>query len=50
MRAFLSTHPGDGGGGGDRYRFADTELDEVELRERSALYQERFGVTSEPVI
>jgi hypothetical protein len=50
MRAFLSTHPGDGGGRGDRYRFADTELDEVELRERSALYQERFGVTSEPVI
>lgn len=49
MRAFLDAHPGDGGGGGTRYRFADTGLDADELRERSRPYQERFGVASEPV-
>lgn len=49
MRAFLATNPGDGGGGGTRYRFADTGLDAGELRERSRPYQERFGVPSEPV-
>jgi hypothetical protein len=49
MRAFLASNPGDGGGGGARYRFADTGLDADKLRERSARYQERFGVVSEPV-
>jgi len=49
MRAFLAAHPGDGGGGGSRYRFADTGLDAGELRERARPYQERFDVTSEPV-
>jgi hypothetical protein len=49
MRAFLAEHPGDGGGGGTRYRFADTGLDADDLRERSRPYQERFGVPSEPV-
>jgi hypothetical protein len=50
MRAFLTANPGDGGGGGGRYRFADTGLDESDLRARSADYQERFGVASEPVV
>jgi len=50
MQAFLESHPGDGGGAGSRYSFADTELDADELRERSAAYQVRFGVGSEPVI
>jgi hypothetical protein len=49
MRAFLDTHPGDGGGGGTRYSFADTGLDADSLRERSSAYQERFAVPSEPV-
>jgi hypothetical protein len=49
MRAFLASNPGDGGGGGARYRFADTGLDAGKLRERSTRYQERFGVVSEPV-
>ena len=49
MRTFLASNPGDGGGGGGRYRFADTGLDAGDLRERSARYQERFGVASEPV-
>ncbi|MGZ4693790.1 MAG: sulfotransferase family protein [Acidimicrobiales bacterium] len=49
MRAFLDAHPGDGGGGGSRYTFADTGLDLDELRERSRSYQEHFGVASEPV-
>ena len=49
MRAFLDTHPGDGGGSGTRYRFADTGLDVGELRERAKPYQERFGVESESV-
>jgi hypothetical protein len=47
MRAFLAEHPGDGGGSGSRYRFADTGLDEGALRERAAAYQERHGVASE---
>jgi len=47
---FLATHPGDGGGGGSRYTFADTGLDAAALRERAAPYQERFGVPSEPVV
>lgn len=50
MRSFLARNPGDGGGGGTRYRFADTELDEPVLRERSAAYQASFGVVSEPVL
>jgi len=49
MEEFLAAHPGDGGGGGTRYRFADTGLDAGSLRDRSAAYQERFGVVSEPV-
>jgi hypothetical protein len=50
MRAFLAANPGDGGGGGGRYRFTDTGLDASDLRARSANYQDRFGVTSEPVL
>jgi len=50
MQAFLESHPGDGGGAGSRYSFLDTELDADGLRERSAAYQVRFGVGSEPVI
>lgn len=49
MRSFLTSNPGDGGGGGVRYRFADTGLDADALRERSTRYQQRFGVSSEPV-
>ena len=49
MRTFITEHPGDGGGGGTRYRWADTGLDADKLRERAAPYQERFGVSSEPV-
>ena len=49
MRTFLAEHPGDGGGGGTRYRWADTGLDADALRERAAPYQERFAVASEPV-
>ncbi len=47
MRDFLATHPGDGGGGGTRYSWADTGLDEPTLRKRAAPYQEYFGVPSE---
>jgi hypothetical protein len=50
MREFLAANPGDGGGGGTRYTFADTGLDEDDLRQRSTAYQERFGVPSEPVV
>ena len=50
MRAFLATHPGDGGGGGSRYRWADTGLDADECRDRATRYQERYGVASEPVV
>ena len=49
MRDFLVAHPGDGGGGGTRYSFADTGLDEGELRERTSGYVEEFGVELEPV-
>lgn len=49
MRTFLAEHPGDGGGGGTRYRWADTELDADALRERARQYQERFDVPSEPI-
>ena len=49
MRHFLDTHPGDGGGGGTRYAWANTGLDAGEIRERARPYQERFDVVSEPV-
>ncbi len=50
MRTFLAGHPGDGGGGGRRYTFGGTGLDEHALRARAAEYQEYFGVVSEPVV
>ena len=50
MRAFLEANPGDGGGGGRRYRFADTGLDAGAVRERCQPYLDRFGVPAEPVI
>jgi hypothetical protein len=50
MAGFLAEHPGDGGGGGTRYRWADTGLDAGELRERAKPYQERFAVQEEPVV
>jgi hypothetical protein len=49
MRAFLASHPGDGGGAGQRYTFADTGLDPGDLRDRAAAYGDRFGVEPEPV-
>jgi hypothetical protein len=50
MCQFLDKNPGDGGGGGTRYRFAETGLDSDALRERAAAYQEYFHVESEPVV
>lgn len=50
MRRFLADNPGDGGGGGTRYRFADTGLDPDALRARAATYQDHFGVESEPIV
>jgi hypothetical protein len=50
MCQFLDKNPGDGGGGGTRYRFADTGLDSDALRERAAAYQDYFHVESEPVV
>jgi hypothetical protein len=47
MRAFLDAHPGDGGGGGKRYRWADTGLDAAALRPRAKAYQERYAVPTE---
>jgi hypothetical protein len=49
MRAFLAEHPGDGGGGGTRYRFADTGLEEGPLRERAEAYEAFSGVAREPL-
>lgn len=49
MRTFLAEHPGDGGGAGTRYRFADTGLDADALRARAARYQQAMGVPSEPL-
>jgi hypothetical protein len=49
MRRFLADNPGDGGGGGTRYRFTDTGLDAGALRERASAYQDRLGVASEPI-
>ena len=47
MRAFLAAHPGDQAGSLKRYSFADTGLDEAELRERARPYQEFFDVETE---
>lgn len=47
MRAFLAAHPGDQGGSLKRYSFAETGLDQGELRERARAYQEYFDVESE---
>jgi hypothetical protein len=47
MREHLAAHPGDGGGG--RYSWADTGLDEGPLRELVAGYQERYHVPTEPL-
>jgi hypothetical protein len=47
MRAFLAAHPGDQGGSLKRYSFAETGLDEAELRERARPYQDFFGVETE---
>jgi hypothetical protein len=47
MTDFLRANPGDGGGSGKRYRFADTKLDEATIRERSKRYVEYFGVAEE---
>jgi hypothetical protein len=49
MRDFLTAHPGDGGGGGTRYSFADTGLTEGKVRERTKGYVEEFGIELEPV-
>jgi hypothetical protein len=49
MRRFLAEHPGDGGGGGSRYRFSDTGLDAGPLRERAETYQQRYDVATEPL-
>ncbi len=50
MRQFLADHPGDGGGGGTRYRMSDTNLDVADLRARAEPYQQRYDVESEPVV
>jgi hypothetical protein len=47
MRAFLAAHPGDGGG--SRYSWADTGLDEGLVREQVSAYQQRYGVPDEPL-
>ncbi|HUR13460.1 MAG TPA: sulfotransferase [Mycobacteriales bacterium] len=47
MRAFLTAHPGDGGGAGKRYRFSDTGLDADPLRARAKDYQDRYAVATE---
>jgi hypothetical protein len=46
MRTFLAEHPADEHGT-HRYSFADTELDEAELRERSRRYTDYFDVPAE---
>jgi hypothetical protein len=45
MRAFLAAHPSDGGGA--RYTWADTGLDEAEVRDRVRAYQDRYAVPTE---
>ena len=47
MRAFLAAHPGDQGGSLKRYTFAETGLNQGELRERAKAYQDYFDVESE---
>lgn len=47
MRTFLAAHPGDQEGSLKRYSFAETGLDEGELRERAKAYQDYFDVESE---
>ncbi|MET3962625.1 hypothetical protein ABIE44_002559 [Marmoricola sp. OAE513] len=49
MRAFLDAHPGDQGGSLKRYTWAQTGLNEGELRERAKAYQDYFDVESEPL-
>ena len=49
MRTFLASNPGDGGGAGSRYSFADTGLDAPALRERAQAYQQYFRVPSEEI-
>lgn len=49
MRRFLDAHPGDQAGSLNRYSFADTGLDEAELRERARPYQEFFEVETEEI-
>ena len=48
MRRFLAANPKDKHGG-HRYRLADAGLDPAIERRRYAAYQERYGITSEPV-
>ena len=45
MRAFLATHPSDGGG--KRYTWSDTGLDAPEVREKVRTYQQRYDVPTE---
>lgn len=49
MQAFLDAHPGDAANSLKRYSFAQTGLDEGELRERVRDYQEYFDLESEPL-
>lgn len=46
MRAFLAENPSERHGG-HHYTFADTELDEAEIRSRATRYQDHFDVPSE---
>jgi hypothetical protein len=48
MRDFLAAQPAHEHGG-HHYTFAQTGLDEQELRERTARYQNHFGVPDEPL-
>src|SRR3954471_20999919 len=45
MRDHLAAHPGDGGG--TRYTWSDTGLDEAEVRDQVREYQARFDVPTE---
>jgi hypothetical protein len=48
MRGFLAAQPAQEHGG-HHYTFAQTGLDEKALRERTARYQDYFGVPNEPL-
>jgi hypothetical protein len=48
MRAFLQENPRDRFGA-HHYSFAETGLDEAELRDRARDYQEYFAVANEPL-